>query len=360
LHIALAKLFVKKGSVSSVAFSPDFRRVAAGLSDRTARLWETPAELPDDVPRLKAWVEAMTGLELDVQGLVHPLASADWHERRERLKQMGGPPPTHTPRLLDPILFGREPTARADALLKLARWDEAEASYAEAVHAHPLRTAVWSARGRFYVLRAQPERAIANFVEATQLRPDDFELRKHHCLVLLAAGDRIALKNTLADLLDRFNDRANHDEAIRVCWICSLAPDAVTNVVEPLRRARRAMQGIAVEVTKPFALRTLGAGLYRAGQIEEAIRRFEEGIQLRDGMGLPEDWAFLAMAHHRMGHHDEARRWLDRLREHRTRDPDTFWSPSQGWAELEIRLLRSEAEAVILYDPVFPNDPFAH
>jgi len=27
--------------------------------------------------------------------------------------------------------------------------------------------------------------------------------------------------------------------------------------------------------------------------------------------------------------------------------------------ELELRLLRSEAEALILYDPVFPADPFA-
>jgi hypothetical protein len=64
--------------------------------------------------------------------------------------------------------------------------------------------------------------------------------------------------------------------------------------------------------------------------------------------------AFLALAHHRLGHRAEARVWLDRLREHRpSEDPARFWD------ELEIRLLRSEAEAVILYDPVFPNDPFA-
>jgi hypothetical protein len=35
-------------------------------------------------------------------------------------------------------------------------------------------------------------------------------------------------------------------------------------------------------------------------------------------------------------------------------EPDKFWD------ELEIRILRSEAEALILYDPVFPADPFAH
>ena len=60
------------------------------------------------------------------------------------------------------------------------------------------------------------------------------------------------------------------------------------------------------------------------------------------------------MAHHRLGQRAEARRWLDRLREHQ---PST--DPTQFWDELAIRLLRSEAEALILYDPVFPDDPFA-
>jgi hypothetical protein len=64
---------------------------------------------------------------------------------------------------------------------------------------------------------------------------------------------------------------------------------------------------------------------------------------------------FLAMAHHRLGHHDEARRWLDRFRNRRPNlDPRVFWH------ELEIRLLRAEAEALILYDPIFPADPFKY
>jgi hypothetical protein len=60
------------------------------------------------------------------------------------------------------------------------------------------------------------------------------------------------------------------------------------------------------------------------------------------------------MAHHRLGHPDEARRWLDRLRE-----LQISTDPAQFWLELEVRLLRSEAEAVILYDPIFPEHPFA-
>jgi hypothetical protein len=61
------------------------------------------------------------------------------------------------------------------------------------------------------------------------------------------------------------------------------------------------------------------------------------------------------MAHHRLGHRAEALRWLDRLRQYQ---PST--DPALFWQDLEVRLLRSEAEAVIVYDPAFPVDPFAH
>ena len=60
------------------------------------------------------------------------------------------------------------------------------------------------------------------------------------------------------------------------------------------------------------------------------------------------------MAHHRLGHHAQALHSLGRFRADRASDDsDAFWE------ELEIRLLRDEAEALILYDPDFPTDPFA-
>ena len=40
--------------------------------------------------------------------------------------------------------------------------------------------------------------------------------------------------------------------------------------------------------------------------------------------------------------------------------PSAERRPTRFWYELGIRLLRSEAEAVILYDRFFPIDPFAH
>ncbi len=57
----------------------------------------------------------------------------------------------------------------------------------------------------------------------------------------------------------------------------------------------------------------------------------------------------------RRGRETLRRRCLDRLRNHQpSADPNKFWD------ELEIRLLRSEAEALIPYDPIFPAEPFAH
>jgi tetratricopeptide (TPR) repeat protein len=131
-----------------------------------------------------------------------------------------------------------------------------------------------------------------------------------------------------------------------------MAPDPPADPGAPLRLVEVALKG--VNSTDPNFLNTLGAALYRAGRYDEAIRRLEEAIRVRDGVGVPADWAFLAMAHHRLGHPDAARRWLDRLREHQP-----SMAPDQFWYELEVRLLRSEAESVILYDPVFPADPFA-
>ena len=70
------------------------------------------------------------------------------------------------------------------------------------------------------------------------------------------------------------------------------------------------------------------------------VRRLEQAVEARGGVGAshPDEWTFLAMTHHRLGHRDEAQRWLERLREHRPKeDADRFWE------ELGIRLLRAEA-----------------
>jgi hypothetical protein len=38
------------------------------------------------------WVQVLTGLQLDELGSARMLDDAAWHQRREKLKQLGGPP----------------------------------------------------------------------------------------------------------------------------------------------------------------------------------------------------------------------------------------------------------------------------
>jgi WD40 repeat protein/serine/threonine protein kinase len=342
-------------------FSPDGRYLL--MSDgHTARLWDAPAPLPGDPPRLAAWIESTTGLELDDRDSIRVLDGDAWRDRRRRLEQLGGPPPDPAPRR-DPILFGTWPGARGDALAERGLWDLAEAAYAEAAQARPLNVAaaygdylisVWGSLTRLHLTRGHPERAVSALSAAVSRWPDSLELRDWQCRALLAAGDRIGWERTITSLLDRFPGPMAPTDSEAVAWLCSLGPYTIADRESPIRLAEAAVRD-ATESQKPGLLNTLGAALYRAGRYDEAIRRLEEAMQARPGgQGNAADWLLLAMAHHRLGHRDLARRWLERLADYRASEDPRMFS-----YDLDIRLLRCEAEALILYDPVFPDDPFA-
>ncbi len=111
--------------------------------------------------------------------------------------------------------------------------------------------------------------------------------------------------------------------------------------------------------------------LLRAGRLDEAVRRFEQSLAVQP------DWpnhglnAYgLALAHHRLGHPDEARRWLDiaehwldRLdRTYAVEAPGVLTGQPQVPVSFEFwvyaQVLRREAAGPIL-DATFPTDPFA-
>jgi serine/threonine protein kinase/WD40 repeat protein/Flp pilus assembly protein TadD len=104
-----------------------------------------------------------------------------------------------------------------------------------------------------------------------------------------------------------------------------------------------------------FFSSALGGLLLRAGRIDEAISRLNDGIaaakETKDGES-PGDWAYLALAHARKGNAAEARRWLDRLSAFHL-DPSLYF-----WDFHELSLLRSETEG-LLFDAEFPRDTFA-
>jgi tetratricopeptide (TPR) repeat protein len=337
------------------AFSPDGKVYFTSGGSHTIHMMANSPELPEDPDRLATWVEVLTGLSLDARkGSIQVLDNESWLERRERLRRQGGPPEPSVKQRFIPIHLRPDPTARARALMERESWEAAEAAFDEAVRARPRWVSIWLERGRFHMTRGHLEKATVDLAEAIRLQPWYLPSRYEHALSLLALGDQAGLRRACSDLLDRFGTTSDPHIANTGAWCCLLGPDAVADREAAVRLAELAVND-AAESEKANHLNTLGAALYRAGRFEEAIRRLEEGIRKRGGKSLPQDWVFLALSHHRLEHRAESRRWLDRLRDRQPSEDPGRWED-----ELEIRLLRSEAEAVIIHDPIFPADPFAH
>ena len=64
-------------------------------------------------------------------------------------------------------------------------------------------------------------------------------------------------------------------------------------------------------------LNTLGVAQYRVGQHQDAVETLTRSDKLnaaRFKISYPADIAFIAMAHHQLGHSDEAHEYLNQLR----------------------------------------------
>src|SRR5262249_24110044 len=114
--------------------------------------------------------------------------------------------------------------------------------------------------------------------------------------------------------------------------------------VDPARLVVWGRQAVEVPPPiQPWCIHALGVAHYRAGQYDLAIQRLEESLRAIWTNGNAQNRLRLALAHHRLGHADEARRWL---REAITDiDKAARSLPPTDW--LEANVLRREAEALI-------------
>ncbi len=111
---------------------------------------------------------------------------------------------------------------------------------------------------------------------------------------------------------------------------------------DPALALRLAELAVALDPADPTAQNTRGVALYRAGRFTQAVVALEKSLSAGKGQSDAFDLFFLAMAHQRLGHREDATqcfgrgvRWLD---EHKN-------LPARQAQELAV--FRAETEAVL-------------
>jgi eukaryotic-like serine/threonine-protein kinase len=235
---------------------------------------------------------------------------------------------------------------RAWAYGRLNRPDQREAELDRAVELGADRSvllrlaAEYAGRGRWDKAADCYTRAIAR--ESDSLPAWD---PAWHCyaLVCLRVEDQAGYRRVVRALLAAAGPTSSRATADVLAWTGSVGAVEAETVASILKLAERAVAELPPGVTqgRHEILNTLGAALYRAGRYQDSVDRLNEGIAVGGGPGLAQDWIFLAMAHHRLGHAAEARLWLAKV------PPRDLEGSPFSWDALEVDVLRREAQAII-------------
>jgi len=232
--------------------------------------------------------------------------------------------------------------------------------FARVVQMRPRDQNLLIARFHYYGRRARWKEAAEMTARFIELDPNDEQAREYQRALLLFSGD-----------IAGYHRACREDEARLVAE----GKDATdVGFLGQYRSNRPRDAGPPVPAHDPpgnLAGTGPAGGIrdYRKGQIVSAVRKLAEVPgRTSHPFLLTEAHLFLAMAHQRLGQAAEARRELNAAREKLALLGRTYgWSDSTegvllnyGWTEwLIATILHREAEALILYDPIFPADPFA-
>jgi WD40 repeat protein len=246
---------------------------------------------------------------------------------------------------LDRALTGRP----ADAILhvergfvhgKLGRKPERIADLKAAVR-HGAAPAVMLRLAAEHEQRGEWSDAAALYLRASEKGPVPWHQAG---LVCLKANDVAGYQRLCRRYFERLEKvKVSAPQANELAWLCALAPDALPDYTKPQAWLNDALRRLDDSQTseKYAFLNTLGALLYRAGRAEDAIRTLQKGLALVHGKGSVQDHVFLALAHRRLGHADEERKW--RALAATGSAPSESQSP---WERIEVEVLRHELEGM--------------
>ena len=144
-----------------------------------------------------------------------------------------------------------------------------------------------------------------------------------------------------------------------VAWTCALSPDAVDDYAPIIAMARGAVDASPKNYQY---LKSLGAILFRAREIEAAVAKLTEVVQREasdDGPKISSpaySQYFLAMAHHAAGQAEEARECLQEANNWTYKVFSETHTPVAWNRRLTLELLRREATALLSQEDLKPDN----
>jgi WD40 repeat protein/serine/threonine protein kinase/tetratricopeptide (TPR) repeat protein len=246
---------------------------------------------------------------------------------------------------------------RARAYLKRKDWKEAVKAYDEVVKHNPADPQMWREQGNLDNDHGRWQEAAKAFAKALELDPDDHWERYHSATLHLYIGDLDGYRRDYHELLRRFGQTDDPTTAERTAKVCLLLPAADGDQELVQRLAQLAVGGNEKHAYYGFFQLAKGMAEYRAGHFEQAMQ-WLRGSQKANLSSLAPFKAlahlFLAMAHYRQGHADEARTALAQATTLINAEVQK-WKPDDGnmgnhdWFMSII--VRKEAEALIAGKP---------
>ena len=176
--------------------------------------------------------------------------------------------------------------------------------------------------------------------------------------LLAVTRDRDALLKLGPELLDATARQATRSSPAAwpggVHWCPASYPTPAGSYPSPSRPLSLGIRGLSDPSISAWPSTEPGA-------FEDAIRHARESLASDPGgetgpLGAI-NGALLAMAHHRLGQRDEARRWLDKINHLDWRSVERWPSPESWWQRSDFLVLKREAVELITGKPA-PDDPW--
>jgi tetratricopeptide (TPR) repeat protein len=242
---------------------------------------------------------------------------------------------------------------RGEAYFKLKLWPKSEADFSRAIGLDSENPLPWQNRASCHCEQGKWPEAAADLTRAIALGQNSYRPWHELALCHLAADNVAGYQEACRSMIAQFGETEDPLTAEFVAWSCALAPDALGQYGDAVLLGKKS---VAESRPKPDARTYLGAVLYRASQVKQAIEHLTEANQL---IGESPDnvrsspaytWYFLALAHHTQGNDEEAGRWLatatawteEVLAKHESGAAELAWN-----RRVTLQILRKEAEAMI-------------